>query len=431
MSRIVFVYPDFENLGAEYLMAVCREAGHEVDFVGYQAGNPFFGRKTRGLRFEQVAASIARKEPHIAAFSCVTDNYQFQLSCARALKKIMPEVTVLFGGIHPTAVPERVLENEEVDGLAIGEAERSLVDFLERGGGNTRFTLPEEPVEGIVFKREGRLFGEIKEGPLIEDLDSLPFPAKDVVLKELGDQPLGYFIMTSRGCPYNCSFCFNSFFLKTRGNKAIRQRSVENVIEELLWAKSQFGIDYVAFWDDSFTSSKKWIREFGGLYRREIGLPFYCNAIPRFINPDVADALSEAGCTYVQLGVQSLSREICTEVLNRRWDRDNIAEAVKLLKRAGIMVQVDHMLGLPGDTVRSEKENSCREAPTSFWFTRRPEWTWAPPSHRRTPYWPSLRLFTGKDARSGSSTRERTSAGAGAWPSRWRAIPFAWGSRAW
>jgi radical SAM superfamily enzyme YgiQ (UPF0313 family) len=99
------------------------------------------------------------------------------------------------------------------------------------------------------------------------------------------------------------------------------------------------------------------MREFAGLYRREIGLPFYCNAIPRFINPDVADSLPEAGCTYVQLGVQSLSREICAEVLNRRWNRDPVVEAVKLLKREGIMVHVDHMLGLPGDTVRMEEES--------------------------------------------------------------------------
>lgn len=357
MSTIVFAYPDFENLGVEYLMAACLEAGHQVDYVPYQAGNPFFGKKSRGFHVERVAESIARKKPHVAAFSCVTDNYRFQLSCAEALKAILPEVTILFGGIHPTAVPERVLKNHAVDGVAIGEAEISLVKFLEKGSRHDSFALPEEPVDGIVFKREGELVGEKREGPIVKDLDTLPFPAKHVVFKERGGQPLGYFIMTSRGCPYNCSFCFNSFFLEMRGSKAIRQRSVENVIEELVWAKSRFGFDSVAFWDDSFTSSNKWIREFAGRYRREVGLPFYCNAIPRFINPDVADALSEAGCTYVQLGVQSLSREICTEVLNRRWDRERVEEAVRFLKEAGIMVQVDHMLGLPGDTVRTEEDS--------------------------------------------------------------------------
>ena len=357
MFKIVFVYPDFENLGLEYLMATCLKAGYDVDFVGYHAGNPFFGKKNRKVRFEPVAKSIARKQPRIAAFSCVTDNYQFQLSCARALKKILPEVIVVFGGIHPTAVPERVLRNDEVDAVAIGEAEISLINFLQQGGQNDTFVLPDEPVDGIVFKRAGRLVGEIREGPIVEDLNTLPFPAKHLVLKQLKDQPLGYFIMTSRGCPYNCSFCFNSFFLKTRGKKAIRQRSVENVIEELVWAKSQFGIKHVAFWDDSFTFSKKWIREFSARYRDEIALPFYCCAIPRYINTDVAEALAQAGCTYVQLGVQSLSQEICRDVLKRKWDYEKVAEAVQLLKRVGIMVQVDHMLGLPGDTVSIEKES--------------------------------------------------------------------------
>ena len=111
MPKLTFVYPDFESLGVQYLMAVCLEDGHEVDFVYYQAEDQFLGRRANSIPFRQIAEKIAKTQPHIVAFSCVTDNYQHQLSCARALKEIMPGVITIFGGIHPTAVPEKVLQN--------------------------------------------------------------------------------------------------------------------------------------------------------------------------------------------------------------------------------------------------------------------------------------------------------------------------------
>lgn len=162
----------------------------------YEAGNPFFGFRSKGLRSDAVALAIARKNPHIAAFSCVTDNYQFQLSVAKALKKMAPEVKILFGGIHATAVPERILRNDEIDGVAIGEAEISLMRLLERGSRTKGFEWPDEPISGVVFKNKEDLIGEIKEGPLVDDFDTLPFPAKPLLLNELGDQPFGYFMMS-------------------------------------------------------------------------------------------------------------------------------------------------------------------------------------------------------------------------------------------
>ena len=180
-----------------------------------------------------------KTRPDLVAFSCTTDYYQTQLSWAKALKEIRPDVLTIFGGVHVTATPHQVLERNEVDAIAIGEAEISFREFIEKGTKKGGFSMPEEPVKGIVFKKNGSLIGEFGEGPLA-DLNELPFPEKKswrtvmprAYLKE-------YRIMATRGCPYHCSYCFNSGYLKLRGRNILRHRSVDNVIAELVWAKNR------------------------------------------------------------------------------------------------------------------------------------------------------------------------------------------------
>ena len=122
MLKITFLYPDFESLGVGYLMSVCRQSGYEVDFVYYQVEDPYIYKTKKNINYEKIAQRTAATKPQIVAFSCVTDNYQYQLHCAKAIKKIMPDVITIFGGIHPTSVPERVIKKHEVDCVAVGEA---------------------------------------------------------------------------------------------------------------------------------------------------------------------------------------------------------------------------------------------------------------------------------------------------------------------
>ncbi len=355
MPKVTFAYPDFENMGIQYLMAVCLQNGYNVRFVYYQAENNFLNRKNKSLSFQQIAKKIIDTNPDIAAFSCVTDNYQYQLQCARALKEMMPDIVTIFGGIHPTAVPKRVLQKEEVDCVAIGEAEISFPNFLREASRGDSFILPDKAIEGIVFKKGGKVIGEFKEG-ILPDLDNLPYPHKAPfvsLMKLTGD----YRIIATRGCPYSCSYCFNSVYHRLRGKKDVRRRTVTNVINELLLAKKQFSPKYISFWDDSFTTNKKWIREFCSLYKNKINLPFICCINPFYVDKEISELLGSAGCIYVSVGVQSTSEELCLNVLNRRSKNDKIAQAIKYLQGAGILVQIDHMLGIPGDTPKKQEEN--------------------------------------------------------------------------
>jgi len=372
MLNITFVYPDFENLGVEYLMAVCKEKGFNVNFIFYYADDPYT-RVKKCVDYRRIAQNVINTKPDVVVFSCITDNYLHQLNCAREIKKISPKIFTVFGGIHVTAVWKRVISKEEVDCVSIGEGELSLPEFLLSCLENGGFSIPEKSFNGIVFKNGNRILGEPEKVSAAE-LDSIPFPEKDLFYQAMGFYPKEYYIITSRGCPYRCSYCYNSIF----DNQKFRRRSVENVIEELVWAKKRFKIEYVHFCDDSFTTDFSWLERFCEVYKDKVNLPFLCSANPLLINHNVAKCLKQAGCVDVQIGVQSLSEKICRNILLRPLDKERIKYAITVLKEAGMMVQADHMLGIPDDTVEEEEKaiefyNEVRPNLISvFWLTYYP-----------------------------------------------------------
>lgn len=378
MARITFVYPDFESLGVEYLMSICSSSGHIVSLIYYETEDSYLGVKNSKLSYDKIVEDIYHSDPDIVAFSCVTDNYQHQLQCADHLRTKYEHIVTIFGGVHPTAVPRQTLENLCVDAVAIGEAECSLVDFLAACSEQGRFSMPDYPVPGIVFKKNSQIIGEFIEGRL-PDLDQLPFPEKSQFYASLRDSLHEYRIITSRGCPYRCSYCFNSYIHRLHGGKAIRRRSVSNVIEELVFAKTRSSLKYVMFLDDSFTANKAWVVEFCSKYKKEINLPFACVTNPEYIDENIAAALSSAGCINIQMGIQSLSERICRDILIRNNDQAKIAVAIDILKKNNIMVQVDHMLGIPTDSIENQEAcarfyNMHRPNLISiFWLTYYPE----------------------------------------------------------
>jgi len=375
VTDVVFAYPDFESLGVGYLMSACRAAGFTAELVRYEAEDPYTARRRRGFDPADVARRMAALEPGVAAFSCVTHNFRHQLACARALKALRPEVVVLFGGVHSTAVPARVLAHGEVDAVGIGEAEVSLVALLQAARTPGGFRLPAGPIPGFARRGVDGTLLPGQEGPLA-DLDALPPPEKRAFHPDPDRLAGEYFIMASRGCPYRCAYCFNSCIPRLRGRGgAVRRRSVEGVIRELEAARRDHDIQAVHFLDDSFTADAAWVRSFAEAYRARVGLPFLCSANPELVDAGLAAALRQAGCVEVQIGVQSLSRELARDVLDRHVDAEAVASAVTALRQAGLLVQADFLLGIPGDTLENQEAalaffNRVRPHIVSvFWLT--------------------------------------------------------------
>jgi len=381
--KVTFVALGQEQLAVSLLSAVLRREGHETSLVynpalfddRYYLDMPRLARFFD--RFDHVVDEIVAEKPDLLAFSVLTPTYQWFLAVARAVKA-RHDVPVIFGGVHPSAVPEICLENECVDYVCIGEGENALVrlcEVLPPSG-----ERPAEPIPNLAWMDRG----EIVRGPsapFLQDLDSLPYWDK-ALWKDHVRIADNWVTMSSRGCPYRCTFCFNNFFAKIpgKGNSRgyLRQRSIEHMMGELVEAKTTFAIRRVEFDDDIFTTKKQWIHDFLIEYRREIDVPFICLVHPRYIDQDMARWLKDAGCLSVQMGVQSADEEYKRNTLLRLEKDSHMRDALASLKNAGLDAKLDHMLGLPGEPLGAQelalelyKEFPPRRIST-FWLTHLP-----------------------------------------------------------
>jgi hypothetical protein len=381
--RVVFVALGQEQLGISILSAVLRSAGHETALAynpalfhdRYYFDIPGLGELLD--RSAQIVEEILALKPDLLAFSVLTPTYTWSLEIAEAVKA-RTRVPVIFGGVHPSAVPEVCLENACVDYVCVGEGEAALLDLCdELDEGALR---PLQPIANLWWRDEEGSIVRGPTSPFKQDLDALPFWDKELWEDDIriGDN---YLTMTSRGCPYRCTFCFNNFFAKLPGKgggKYVRQRSVEGSMRELLWAKARYGIERVEFTDDIFTVDKEWIRAFLERYKAEIGAPFQCLVHPRFIDAEVARWLKEAGCEHVQMGVQSADEEYKRRALLRVEKDAHLVRALEAIAGAGLGMKLDHILGFPGEPRSAQeaaRELYARFGPkrvNTFWLTYLP-----------------------------------------------------------
>ena len=349
--KIAFVYRGAENLGIEYLSSYLKAAGHETRLFFDPAS--FSGDRISrigALAFfspdylELIARAIMDWAPDLVAYSAYTASYQWALEVARRVKALHPAPSV-FGGIHVTADPERVLARNEVDAVVAGEGEGALLDLVNSLDGG-RFTRHDIPNAG--FRIDGEYIINPPR-PFIRDVDALPMPDKGMFYEKSKAFSFAYMVMTGRGCPYKCRYCCNSLYplLYPNEDHAVRQRSVGNVIEELLPWRAVPRI--FTFWDDVFPTDKVWLDEFIEEYRRHINKPFMCFVHPSRFSEEHARRLKEAGCFNVKIGIQTITRA-GGKVLGRMSNEEKVREMAAVFDSYGITYSMDHMLDLPGET---------------------------------------------------------------------------------
>jgi anaerobic magnesium-protoporphyrin IX monomethyl ester cyclase len=359
--RVVFVALGQEQLGISMLSAVLRRAGHETALAFTPAlfhDRYYFDVPVLRDVFDRTARVIDEAvalKPDLLAFSVLTPTYKWCLSVARQVKA-RAGCPVIFGGVHPSAVPEVCLENDAVDFACVGEGEHAMVALCEELSREVR--RPARPIPNLWWKDAT---GAVVRGPnaaFVQDLDALPHWDKELWEDAL-DVGAYYLTMSSRGCPYRCTFCFNNFFARLPGKgggKYVRQRSVEHQMDELRRNHARYRLRYVEFTDDIFTVDKEWVREFTAAYRREIAVPFQCLVHPRFIDRDIARWLKEAGCQHVQMGVQSVDEEYKRRTLLRMEKDDHLRRGLRALRDEGLDAKLDHILGLPGEPRSAQEE---------------------------------------------------------------------------
>ncbi len=342
--RVLFVEKqiDYEPLGLLYLASVLKQAGHEVRLAIASAEDP---------------ARVAQAwQPAVVGYSVYTGSQGYYRDLNLRVKAALPEVVSVFGGPHPTYFPEFVQE-PGVDAVCVGEGEGAMLDLvaaLDAG-------RPLSGIDNWWFSRDGGRSVERNPVRDLEDsLDRLPFPDRDLLFQRdafTRQSGIKHFI-TSRGCPYDCTYCFNHALAEVyRGRgKRLRQMSVERVVEEVKGVQARYPMQFVVFLDDLFIVHAAWLRELAEKFPREVGLPFFCNVRANLITPEKVDLLKRAGCASVGMGLETGNPALRNEILKRNLSDAQIVEASRLLREAGIQVLTTNMLGLPGGTLALDFE---------------------------------------------------------------------------
>jgi len=335
-----------ENLGLEYISAVLKKNGYDVSLVFDPAlfnDKYYLNIKSLAKIFDkrkELLSKLIELKPDIIGFTVLTDTYKWASAFAKVIKEKLPDAHIIFGGAHPTSVPENVIKNKFVDSICIGEGEEAMLEFVMN---------PERTdIKNFWFKKNGKI---IKNGirPLIQDLDSLPFADKSIFEKNISIKD-AYLIATDRGCQFGCTYCFNNYYKKLyKGQKIVRQRSVKHVIEELKIAKKTYKIRSVYFVDDVFGINMDYVRKFFSEYRKHIRIPFKIISHPAVINDEMIKILKQSGCFNIEMGIQSMCAETRRNVLKRYETDETIKRAVEILEKNKIRYTLHHIFGLPND----------------------------------------------------------------------------------
>ncbi|OGP53065.1 MAG: hypothetical protein A2Y65_07640 [Deltaproteobacteria bacterium RBG_13_52_11] len=262
---------------------------------------------------------------------------------------------VVMGGPHPCYIDEEILASKWVDFIVHGEGEVTLLELiraLEEGGKDW------EGVKGLSFQRDGKVV-RTPPRPVIEDLDSLPLPARHLIDMDLyrrtkfGDRPITP-VVTSRGCPVNCNFCSSSSFFGRRW----RARSPDSVVEELEELHNKYGFGAVAFVDDNFTLSPERVVAISeGIIRRGLDMWWWNFSRAENIvkNEEMLEVMKRAGAKTIYIGVESASPQTLAE-LGKRMDLHTVIKAVEVLKRHGFQIFASYILGSPRDKAKDIHE---------------------------------------------------------------------------
>ncbi|MDD5194267.1 MAG: radical SAM protein [Candidatus Omnitrophica bacterium] len=345
--KITFVNFGRENLGIEYISSFLKSSGFKTRLANDPGlfttednvlHSPLFAKffERKKIIIEEIVAS----SPDVVAFSVYTSTYNWACEIASAIKKSI-DVKVVFGGIHPTILPLQSIKNEFVDFVIRGEGEMPFLELLKALCGNKQF----EKVSSLVYKKgQEPVVNEL--GALIENLDDLPFPDKELFENDARIKD-SYMIMASRGCRYGCSYCCESFLNQLYKNKHFRRRSVGSVMNELKIMKEKYKFTEVMFFDSILFTDKEWLKNLLLRFKKEIGVPFRCEGHVNFFDYEVGKILKEGGCYCIDFGIQTFNQKIRKEILKRPEDNLQIHKALDICESLKLRYDVDIIFGIP------------------------------------------------------------------------------------
>lgn len=338
------VRPKLPTLGLAYIAAVLEKGGHEVRIIDGMA------EITSAEKIAGICESF-----DIVGITSIT--FLALLSCgvAKAVREHNKNIPVIMGGPHASVLPEEVLQDKNVDYVVIGEGENTfleLVEALEAKGSI-------ENIKGIGYRKDGKVI-LTQNRPIQENLDQMPLPARHLLpmssyrsSEVRAKRHPALHMMSSRGCPYNCSFCSNKIMHRFK----LRMHSPERVIEEMSVLVKDYGAKEIHFWDDCFVFDEERIYKICDLlHKSRLKIPWDCEATMGRVNLKMLKEMRRAGCFSVSYGIEVGSDERLRKI-NKGWlNRDKIRQVLKLTHESGLRARGYFMFGFVGETLEEMEQ---------------------------------------------------------------------------
>lgn len=354
--------PCVPPLGILHIAAVLREANYEVKVIdatveGYyneeQEGDNFV---RYGLSFDELERRIREINPDIVGISCLFSlSFTAVKKLCKIVKKFDKNITTATGGTHPSFLAERCLkECPELDYIVIGEGEytsRELIYNLNSG-------KELDDIDGLAYRKNGEIKINLKT-KFIDNLDELPLPARDLVPITryisinsphgiTSKRKINMSVMTSRGCPFLCTFCSSSVFW----GRKYRMRSVESVLDELEMLVKKYGAKEVQFLDDNFTLNRERAKKlFQGMIDRKLDVVWNTpNGIAIWtLDEELLALMKKSGCYALTLAVESGDQDVLDHIIKKPLKLEQVRKAVKMIKKLGIQTHAFFMVGFPDE----------------------------------------------------------------------------------
>ena len=333
-TNVTGIYPP---LGLAYLAACARKAGFRVAILDAGAQN---------LSEQRTAVEVARLDPAVIGFSATTFNWPVVVQTANRIRRLLPEATILVGGPQLSLYPQECLSEDAFNLGLVGEGENALVQILQRRKAHASLI----GIPGTFVREEGSIAQGPKPVP-IEDLDSLPLPALELLpldrYRALTLPSPFVSIVTSRGCPYRCRYCSQVF-----AGGVYREHGAARVVEEMTRAKEQFGAREIVIFDETFAMNLRRAQAIcTELIRKNLGATFNARTRADLLDETTLEAMAAAGCRSIHVGIESGSDHVQT-LMNKNLDLGKVAASLGTARRLGIRTRGYFMIGFPGETLK-------------------------------------------------------------------------------
>ncbi len=338
-------------LGIGYIASVLEKAGHKVDMIDAYAKN---------LSYGSLRKFISEIEPDIIGIQCLSDQRASWFKLVEMIRALNSDTKIVFGGPHPSLMPDQVLTNFQPDAVVIGEGEETMLELVKTWEDKGDLSN----VRGIAYLKDGEVkITEPRER--IKDLDNLPFPAYHMVnLSDYGGwefldglysmlglekKPKYASISTSRGCVGNCGYCSAPLIWKRLWTK----RSATNVVDEMEMLNREYGVEFIILTDDIFSVNQNRVMSIcEEILRRDIKLLWGFETAVNFVSSELLNLAKQAGCCCILYGVESGSKTVLSNI-SKNIKEEEVVSAFKMTRDAGIISGAFLMVGNPGESEKS------------------------------------------------------------------------------